>query len=447
MKQLCAAAALWVIAITGAHAATPWPGACIQTIVPGQAVSATLATSDCTHTIGTRVYYTDVYAFSGTAGQQIRITMNSSAVDAWLDLYDVNDLGAAALESDDNSGGGSNARIPSTGGWYTLPATGTYYIWANTQRANQTGAYTITLTDIYNPGKAASPWPGSCIQAIGIGQTVSARLATSDCTYSFLGRTYYADVYAFSATAGQQIRITMNSTVVDAELGLYESNDISAPALVSDDDSGGNGNARIPSTGDYYTLETSGTYYIRATTQSAEDTGAYTIALSAPAGGLVRPTTVTEFYHPAFDHYFMTSFTGEAADLAAGKLPPWVETGRTFKVWDSPATNITRVCRFFSATFAPKSGHFYSNSPGECPDLQAGGVWTLEIAAAFYMMPAPTGACPVGNVPLYRLYNNGQGGAPNHRYTTDPAVRASMIAAKWIPEGNGADGVFACVPA
>jgi hypothetical protein len=49
-------------------------------------------------------------------------------------------------------------------------------------------------------------------------------------------------------------------------------------------------------------------------------------------------------------------------------------------------------------------------------------------------------------LPLYRLYNNGQGQAPNHRYTTSVVVRVSMIAAGWIPEGNGADGVIGCVP-
>jgi hypothetical protein len=69
----------------------------------------------------------------------------------------------------------------------------------------------------------------------------------------------------------------------------------------------------------------------------------------------------------------------------------------------------------------------------------------LEAADAFYMTASPTGNCPAGTVPLYRLYNNGQGGAPNHRYTIDGATRSLMIAASWIPEGNGPDGVFACV--
>jgi hypothetical protein len=51
---------------------------------------------------------------------------------------------------------------------------------------------------------------------------------------------------------------------------------------------------------------------------------------------------------------------------------------------------------------------------------------------------------PAGTIPLYRLYNNGQGGAPNHRYTVDPTVRAAMIARNWSPE---ATATTACLPA
>ena len=55
------------------------------------------------------------------------------------------------------------------------------------------------------------------------------------------------------------------------------------------------------------------------------------------------------------------------------------------------------------------------------------------------------GTCASANVPLYRLYNNGSGGAPNHRYTTQADVRTQMIGQGWIPEGLGI-GVVACVP-
>src|SRR3954469_10845117 len=113
----------------------------------------------------------------------------------------------------------------------------------------------------------------------------------------------------------------------------------------------------------------------------------------------------TEFYHPVFNHYFITAVAAEASSLIAGNLPPWVPTGNTFWVWTGASTDVVNVCRFFSSSFAPKSGHFYSNDPAECPGLQASGLWALEDAAAFYMMKSPTGSCPLGSTPLYRLYN------------------------------------------
>ena len=61
-------------------------------------------------------------------------------------------------------------------------------------------------------------------------------------------------------------------------------------------------------------------------------------------------------------------------------------------------------------------------------------------------MPDPAGNCPAGTRPVYRLYNNGQGAAPNHRFTTDLGTRAAMILVKgWIPEGYGV-GVSMCSP-
>ena len=47
---------------------------------------------------------------------------------------------------------------------------------------------------------------------------------------------------------------------------------------------------------------------------------------------------------------------------------------------------------------------------------------------------------------MYRLYNNGQGAAPNHRYTTDLGVRAQMLAQGWIPEGDGRGIGRRCAP-
>ena len=108
------------------------------------------------------------------------------------------------------------------------------------------------------------------------------------------------------------------------------------------------------------------------------------------------------------------------------------------------------VCRFFSASFGMLSSHFYTYGD-ECNVLQTDpkftAVWVLEGTAVAYVMPTDAnGNCPAGFAPLFRLYNNGMGGAPNHRLTIDMATRDLMVSLGWIPEGNGPLIVFACLP-
>jgi hypothetical protein len=304
------------------------------------------------------------------------------------------------------------------------------------------------------PLALAAGWSANCVQAIAVGQTVVGQLTTSDCAWHYTStpqHLYYTDVYSFSGTAGQQISIALTSPALNMLVELYSVNDIAATPLATDDNGGGGYNARIPAGSGYFTLPATGTYYVWAQTADPDWTGAYTLAISGaaavpPPAGSPGVVTVTEFYHPQFNHYFITADAAETASLSAGNLPPWVPTGQTFKVWNGAGTNIVNVCRFFNNEFAPRSSHFYSNNPAECPGLATRSRWVLELSNAFYMMTSATGSCPTGTVPLYRLYNQGMSGAPNHRYTTFASVRSTMVGANWLPEGNGADGVFACVP-
>ena len=67
--------------------------------------------------------------------------------------------------------------------------------------------------------------------------------------------------------------------------------------------------------------------------------------------------------------------------------------------------------------------------------------WFVENDDAFEL-PLPdeqTGQCRPGATPVYRLWN--QRVDSNHRYTTSAAIRQSMIARAWLPEGYGPDGV------
>jgi YVTN family beta-propeller protein len=176
-------------------------------------------------------------------------------------------------------------------------------------------------------------------------------------------------------------------------------------------------------------------------------------------GEFVGPTTVAagiwtavEYHHASFDHYFITPLTRETALLDAHTPPfqEWSRTGYTFNVYE-PATAPTgsvAICRFFNEHYWPKSSHFYAAQGFGCEaTLAMFPDWGLEDDKLFNaMLPdGASGACPTGTTSVYRLYNNGMGNAPNHRFVTSFAERQNMINQGWVAEGAGI-GVGMCVP-
>ena len=161
--------------------------------------------------------------------------------------------------------------------------------------------------------------------------------------------------------------------------------------------------------------------------------------------------TAVEYHHAAWNHYFITSFIREIALLDAGAFGgAWQRTGQTFNVWQLPWFDTSPTCRYFSTAFAPKSSHFYSPYANECAILTSNPAWEFEGTAFYLQLPTGSGTgngfCPEGTTPLYRAYNNGISGAPNHRYTTSQATLNEMLAQGWVFEGEANTEVFACVP-
>jgi len=154
-----------------------------------------------------------------------------------------------------------------------------------------------------------------------------------------------------------------------------------------------------------------------------------------------------EYRHAEWDHYFVTASPDEVAKLDAGVFAGWARTGESFNVRPLDTAGAANVCRFFSVSFAPKSSHFYTPDAAECAKVKDNPDWQFEAEVFAFAPPEATGACGAGTLPLYRLYNDGQGAAPNHRYTTSLATRSAMVARGWISEGTGDLGVIGCVPA
>ncbi len=158
----------------------------------------------------------------------------------------------------------------------------------------------------------------------------------------------------------------------------------------------------------------------------------------------IQSTSVIEFYNAALDHYFVSAEPLEISALDTGKLPGWRRTGQSFNAYKYPAAGSSPVCRFY---IPPQYGdsHFFSASPTECANVHARfSAFAYEAPDVFYIdLPdVTTGACPQGNTPVYRLWN--QRADSNHRYTTSIALRNQMLARGYVAEGYGPQAVAMC---
>ena len=168
------------------------------------------------------------------------------------------------------------------------------------------------------------------------------------------------------------------------------------------------------------------------------------------AGGEV---SVVEFYNAGLEHYFISADPVEVAILDGGAFGGvWKRTGSVFPAWDvtgAPAGTVP-VCRFFGTdryrsdgTRIGPNSHFYTADPDECTfvktafqsvasDGKSYPAWTFESNAFAVKLPI-AGACPAGTQALYRSYNNGAHGDPNHHYSTNASALQAMPG--WVFEG------------
>ena len=157
-------------------------------------------------------------------------------------------------------------------------------------------------------------------------------------------------------------------------------------------------------------------------------------AVTASAGGFVE---VVEYYNATLKHFFITADPAEIALLDGGAFGgAWQRTGSTFPAeLAGTSAGTAPVCRFFgtdqyraNGTRIGPNSHFYTADPAECANVKtayqsvaANGIsypaWTYESNAFSVMLPVGGDACPGGTKALFRAYNNGANGDPNHRYS------------------------------
>ena len=169
------------------------------------------------------------------------------------------------------------------------------------------------------------------------------------------------------------------------------------------------------------------------------------VAVGIDPGPVVERDAI-EYFNAGRDRHFVTADAGEVAYLDANGEPGWSRTGQTFKVYalDSSDGRGRPVCRFVSPPQVGIDAHFLSASIFECGVLTSDPAWIDEGYVFELALPhSLTGACQDRMVPVYRLWNPRSG---DHRWTTDAALRASLLVQGWMPEGYGDLGVALCAP-
>ncbi|NEQ26086.1 MAG: serine protease, partial [Microcoleus sp. SIO2G3] len=209
--------------------------------------------------------YFNAYTFDGRAGQQVIVEMTSSDFDAYVIL-----LGAdgESIGQDDDSGGGTNARLI-----VTLPANGRYTILANTYSAGETGDYSLraATTSARPAAQTSTPANGTTRPAPqGVILQEQGVLGENSQVLQQDGSLY--DEYQFQGQQGQQVVISMESTQFDTYLLLVDPNG----QLVDQNDDGAQGSTNSQITA---TLPSDGTYTIIANAYDSTGRGRYTLTV------------------------------------------------------------------------------------------------------------------------------------------------------------------------
>jgi hypothetical protein len=171
-----------------------------------------------------------------------------------------------------------------------------------------------------------------------------------------------------------------------------------------------------------------------------------TVANAAAPPPILTTAEAIEFYNASLDHYFISASQPEIEALDAGRFVGWARTGQTINVYAEDAQIASPVCRFYLPP-AYGDSHFYSASSAECSQVAARFPYFVYESADVFRVDMPdtiTGACPNGETPVYRVWNNRAD--TNHRYTTSRAIRDQMVAFGYVAEGYGPDAVIMCAP-
>jgi hypothetical protein len=235
-------------------------GAYTLTTSSAEALSGTLDSTDPTNPTRTDTFRDDYLLTNLVAGQSVKLNLNSTAFDAYLQV--VNAATGEVIAENDNFSG-TNSQLT-----FTTQAGVDYIVRATSSALGSTGAYSL----VTNSGNLTSATP------ITDSQTFSGTLVNSDPANSLRPGSYYDGYLLTNLTVGQVVQVNMNSAF-DAYLQVVNAN---TGDIVAFNDNAKGKNSQLA-----FIVESGIDYIIRATSYGASVTGNYTLttqSLTLPEG-------------------------------------------------------------------------------------------------------------------------------------------------------------------
>jgi plastocyanin len=224
----------------------------------GRTVDGTLARTD--PTLNERGRF-KIFRIDAVAGKRYAIVMRGDEIDSYLSIARLVGGLTDYIASDDDGAGNSNARLK-----WTPKVSGTYYVVAQSLKEETVGNFTVRLDTL--PAVIITP-----PRMVSMGESMTGDLAETDPTVDDKGS--YFDLYRISARKGQRLVIEMKATEFDSYVGIGRMIGDSLNIEETDDDGGGEKNARLR-----FTVKEDGDYIIRAQALEANGTGSYTIKVT-----------------------------------------------------------------------------------------------------------------------------------------------------------------------
>lgn len=210
--------------------------------------------------------FVDTFEFVGTPGRHVKIDLSSSDFDTYVMLFSPSNVRTI----NDDSAVANHSIIHAD-----LTEAGTYRVRVTSYEAKKAGAYHLRIERAGAP--TAAQQSARDITNLVLGRAATGQLAAGDLEPQ-PGK--YQDVYAFTANAGQNIRVDVTSRDFDTYLTVRTP---SGKDITNDDFEASSSRSVVD-----LTLPETGRYQIFVTSYDDKETGNYTVTASLRTGAVAN---------------------------------------------------------------------------------------------------------------------------------------------------------------